>query len=57
MRISHKVLMEVVNNILLSVGNPQEILDEQLRPHPVLLSNIIQDILINQIKWYTTKLF
>ncbi len=31
MRISHKILMEVVNN----VGNPQGILDEQLRPHPI----------------------
>ncbi len=57
MHISHKVLMEVVNNILLIVVNPQGILDELLRPHPINLSNIIQVTLINQIKWYITELF
>jgi hypothetical protein len=39
----HKTLMEVDDNILLIVVDPQGILDEQLRPHPIhvllLLSN------------------
>jgi hypothetical protein len=30
----HEVLMEVHDNFLLIVGDPQGILDEQLRTHP-----------------------
>jgi hypothetical protein len=32
---SHKVLIEFEDNILLIVGNPQAILNQQLRPHPI----------------------
>jgi hypothetical protein len=35
--VGHKVFMEVDNNSLLIVGDPQRILEEQLRPHPSLL--------------------
>jgi hypothetical protein len=37
----HEVLVEVDVNILLIVGNPKGILDQQLRPLPIHLSNII----------------
>jgi hypothetical protein len=33
----HEVLMEVDGNITMTVGNPQGILDEQLRPQPIHL--------------------
>jgi hypothetical protein len=36
----HKVLMEV-NYILLIVGDPQLILDQQIGPHSICLLNII----------------
>jgi hypothetical protein len=36
----HKVLMGIDYNISLIVGDPQEILEEQLRPHPIPLLNI-----------------
>jgi hypothetical protein len=40
-RASHEVLMEVDDNCALIVGNPQGILDLQLRPRPMHLLNII----------------
>jgi hypothetical protein len=43
---SHEVLMEVDDNMSLIVGDPQGILDQQLRPIPLL--NIII-ILMNYI--------
>ncbi len=42
-----EVLMEVDDNVPLIVGDPQEILDQQLWPHPIPLLNIIL-ILINE---------
>ncbi len=36
----HEVLMEVGNNSLLIDGDPKGILDQQLRPRPILLLNI-----------------
>ncbi len=45
---------EVLTCILLIVGNPQGILDWQLRPHPIHLSNIIIKI-INLIKFDVIK--
>ncbi len=35
--VGHKVSMEVDDNILLIVGDPQGILDQQLSPHPFYL--------------------
>jgi hypothetical protein len=35
MRADHETLMEVDDNILLIVVDPQGILDEQLRTHPI----------------------
>jgi hypothetical protein len=46
-RASRKVLMEVGNNILRIVGNPQEILVPQLSPRPIGSLNIIINVLIN----------
>jgi hypothetical protein len=40
-RTSHKVLMEVEDNCALIVSDPQGILDQQLRPHPIHVLNII----------------
>jgi hypothetical protein len=37
----YEVFMEVDDNILLIVGDPCEILDHTLRPHPIQLLNII----------------
>jgi hypothetical protein len=37
--------MEIDDNILLIAGNPQGILNQQLKPHPIHVLNII--ILIN----------
>ncbi len=37
----HKVLMEVDDNICLILGDLQGILDQQLRPRPIHLLNII----------------
>jgi hypothetical protein len=53
MRAGHEVLKEFDDNILLIVGDPQEILELQLRPHPIHLLNITTNviiILINYIK-------
>ncbi len=53
MRAGHEVLKEVDDNILLIVGDLQEISDLQLRPHPIHLLNIatiVIFILINYIK-------
>jgi hypothetical protein len=36
----HEVLMEVDDNILLIVGDLRGILDQHLRPHPIILLNI-----------------
>jgi hypothetical protein len=52
MRASHKVLMEVDENILPTVVNIKWILYQQLRPHQVHLLNIIIIILINYIKLF-----
>jgi hypothetical protein len=43
----HKVWMEVGNYILVIVGDPLGILDQQLRPHPIVLLNISIIVLIN----------
>ncbi len=43
--------MEFDDNILLIVGDPQWILDEQLRPHMIHVLNIII-ILLNYISLY-----
>ncbi len=49
----HKVLKKDNDYILLIVGDPQEILEQHLRPRPIHLSNfIIFIILINYIKLY-----
>jgi hypothetical protein len=37
----HKVLMKIDDNISLTVCDAQGILDQQLRPHPIHLLNII----------------
>jgi hypothetical protein len=42
----HKVLMEATNNISLVVGDPQGILDLQLKPYPMYLLDIITIIII-----------
>jgi hypothetical protein len=39
-RAGHKVMMEVDDNILPIVGNPQGIFDQLLRPQPICLLNI-----------------
>jgi hypothetical protein len=36
----HEVLVEVDDNISMTVGNPQGILDEQFRPQPINSLNI-----------------
>ncbi len=48
MRAVHKVLIEVKNSILLNVGDPEGILDQQFKHHPIHSSNII--VLIEDIK-------
>jgi hypothetical protein len=45
-RTGHKVLMEIDDNILLIVGDPQGILDLQVSPHSIQLLNIVM-IFIN----------
>ncbi len=45
----HEVLIEIDNYISLIVGDPLGILDQQLRPHPIHLLNIII-IFINYFK-------
>jgi hypothetical protein len=52
MRAGHKVLKEVDNNILLIVGDPQEISELQLRLcpiHSLNITTIVIIILINHI--------
>ncbi len=46
MSADYKVLMEVDDNILLIVGNPQGILGQQVRPYPIHLLNDIIIIII-----------
>jgi hypothetical protein len=38
----HDVLMEGFDNILFIVGDPQGIISQQLRTHPIQLLNIIK---------------
>jgi hypothetical protein len=40
-----EVLMEVDNDIALILGDPQEILDQQLRPYRIHLFNILSILL------------
>jgi hypothetical protein len=47
-RAVHKVLIEVRHSILLNVGDPEGILDQQLKPHPIHSPNIT--VLIKGIK-------
>ncbi len=49
----HELLVEVHNNSLLTVGNPQGIFDQQLRPHTIQ-SLYITIILIRCIKLKVT---
>ncbi len=42
----HKLLMKVDNNSALIFGNPKGILDQQFRPHPILLLIIIMIMII-----------
>jgi hypothetical protein len=49
----HGVLMEADENILLTVGTPQRILAQQLRPRPIQSLNITLNIvLISYSKLY-----
>jgi hypothetical protein len=41
----HKVLMEVEDNISLTVGNPQGVLNQQPGPHPIHSLNITSIVL------------
>ncbi len=41
----HEVLMEIENNSVMIVGDPQGILGMQLRPYPIHISNVIVIIL------------
>jgi hypothetical protein len=45
-RAGHKVLMEATNNISLVVGDPKGILDQQLKPHPMYLLDIITVVIL-----------
>jgi len=51
----HKVLNELGNLISLVIGNLQEILDEQLRPHLINVLNIIIALII-YIKFYIIRI-
>jgi hypothetical protein len=42
----HEVSMDVGDNISLIVGDPQGILDQQFRPHPIDLLNIIIIVIV-----------
>jgi hypothetical protein len=48
----HKVLVEVYNNSALIVGDPQGILGQQLRPHPIYLLNSIITLVLYKIIIY-----
>ncbi len=54
-RAGYEVLMEVHGNILLTVGDSQGTLDQQLRHYSVHLSNIIIVRWVNCIKLYFTR--
>jgi hypothetical protein len=57
-RASHKVLMQVDGKALLIAGNPQWILDQQLRPHLLHIFNIVIIIAsIDYLKLYIILLF
>ncbi len=45
MRAYLKFLLNVYDNILMIIGDPQGILNEQLMPHPINLLNIITNLL------------
>jgi hypothetical protein len=45
-RVSHEVLMEVDDTVVLGVGDPQGILSEQVRPRLICLFDIIIIIII-----------
>jgi hypothetical protein len=49
MRASHKVLMEVDDNISLIVGDQQGIFDQHLRPRPMHFLNILNILILYQI--------
>ncbi len=42
----HKVMIKAENYSVLIVGDPQVILDEQLRLHPIHILNIIMTIIL-----------
>ncbi len=52
----NKALMEVDDNILVFISNPQRVLNEQNRPHPVHVLNIII-VAIKYIKSHIITLF
>ncbi len=52
-----ELLMEVDDNILLNVGDPQGILNWELRHHQIYLLNVMIINLIKYIKLYVIKLF
>ncbi len=54
MHAGHKALVEVDDNILLIVDDPQGILDQKLRPRPINLLNIVI-ILFSYFKLYIIK--
>ncbi len=39
--LANEVLMEVDENMSLIFGDPQRVLDQHLRPHPIILLNVI----------------
>jgi hypothetical protein len=53
-RVCHKVFVEFDDRTSLIVADSHGILDQQLRPHPISLLNIVIIILINQIILYTS---
>ena len=57
MRASHKVLMQVDGKALLIAGNPQWILDQQLRPHLLHIFSIVIIASIDYLKLYIILLF
>jgi hypothetical protein len=53
-RAGHEVLMEVDNNMLLIVGDPQGILEKHLKPHPINLLKFEYYLLYKKILNYQT---
>jgi hypothetical protein len=47
----HEILMDVVNNISLIVGNPQGILDQQPSLQPINTLNIITTVIMGKIQY------